>query len=395
MQSLFATYYRLIADTSTNFVRYLYQQINWDNRLIVIKGARGVGKTTLLLQHIKSRFDNLQKALYVSADNIWFTTNKIIDLVEYHVSHGGTHLFVDEIHKYPNWETEIKNIYDAYPKLNIVVTGSSILELERSVADLSRRARIYTMYGLSFREYLKLEGVADLPVLSLEDILHRHLLLATEIIQEIPILLHFEKYLKQGYFPFYREHGDGFEERLMQVLETIIMVEIPSIAKIEYDSVYKAKKLLGILASQTPYTLNISALTDALSTSRGNLVKLLELLDKSAVIRRLFSAVDMKALVKPEKVLFNNTAIMYALSPNADIGAMRETFFASQLSVIHSLTMPQQGDFAVDEKYIFEVGGSKKKFRQIKDMDNSYVVNDGISVGFGNKIPLWLFGLLY
>jgi len=396
MERLFATYIRLLSETKLDFKRYLYSQINWDNRLIMIKGPKGVGKTTLLLQHIKESFEQPQKALYASVDHIWFSTNNLLDLAEYHQAHGGTHLFLDEIHKFKNWDQQLKNIYDSYPQLHVVVTGSNMLELEKLPADMSRRCRQYTMNGLSFREFLLLEGVADLPVMSLNQLLDEHSIIAGNITSKVKPLEHFDKYQNHGYYPFYKEEGDGFSDRLQQVMTTIIENEIPAVSGIEYESVYKAKQLLGILAECVPYTLNISDLTASLSVSRNTLLKLLDLLDKAAVIRRLYSSKSgMKMLTKPEKILFDNTCIMNSLSSKADAGTLRETYFASQLSLDHELCMPQKGDFLVDDTFLFEVGGKNKKFTQIKDIPNSYVVANDLEIGYGNKIPLWMFGFMY
>jgi len=396
MDRLFATYFRLLSETKLDFKRYLYSQINWNNRLILIKGPKGVGKTTMLLQHIKESFNQPQKALYASVDHIWFSTNNLLDLADYHQAHGGTHLFLDEIHKCKDWDRQLKNIYDSYPNLNVTVTGSNMLELEKLSADMSRRCRQYTLKGLSFREYLLLEGVADLPVLTLERVLGEHSAIAGKITSQVKPLEYFEKYQNRGYYPFYKEEGDGFADRMQQVVTTILENEIPAVSGIEYESVYKAKQLLGILAERAPYTINISSMTELLSVSRNTMLKLLDLMDKAAVIRRLFSSkTGMKMLSKPEKILFDNTSLMSSLTLHADAGTMRETFFASQLSVDHELRMPQQGDFLVDDTILFEVGGRKKKFTQIKDIPNSYVVANELEIGYGNKIPLWIFGLLY
>ena len=386
MDRLYKTYGRLLAETDLDFTRYLYEKINWDNRLIVIKGAKGVGKTTMLLQHILRTFDDKQKALYASLDHIWFANHSVIDLAEYHYTHGGTHLFLDEVHKYKGWQQEVKNIYDSYPQLHIVLTGSSMLKLEESlVGDLSRRHRQYTLEGLSFREYLQLEQVAQLPVLSLESVLNDHFMQASQITSKVKVLQHFEKYLETGYYPFYREEGDGFYDRLQQVIETIV-----------YDSVYKAKQLLALLAESSPYTLNISGLCVTLQASRNNVLKLIDLMDKAALVRRLYSAESgMNMLTKPEKVLFYNTNLMYCLTPKVEDGTMRETYFASQLAINHKLSMPNQGDLVVDGRWLFEVGGKNKGFKQIKGIEDSFVVSDGIDIGYGKKIPLWLFGLLY
>lgn len=396
MDRIFKTYGRLLAGTELGFTRYLYDQINWDNRLIIIKGARGVGKTTMLLQHILKTFANRQKALYVSLDHIWFSNHSVMDLAEYHYVHGGTHLFLDEVHKYMGWQQEIKNIYDSYPGLHLVLTGSSMLKIEDGFGDLSRRHRQYTLEGLSFREYLELEQAAHLPVLSLETILADHFTMASQITTAVKVLPYFEKYIETGYYPFYREEGDGFADRLLQVIDSIVTGEIPAVGNIEYDSVYKAKTLLAVLAESSPYTLNISALCNALHSSRNNVLKLLDLMDKAALVRRLYAADEgMNMLTKPEKVLFHNTNLMYCLTPKTSVGTLRETYLASQLAVGHQLSMPEQGDLVADGKWLFEVGGKSKGFSQIKGIENSFVVSDNIEIGYDTKIPLWLFGLLY
>jgi predicted AAA+ superfamily ATPase len=397
MDRLYKAFGRLLAETDLGFTRYLFDKINWDNRLIVIKGAKGVGKTTLLLQHIKRDFPEVERALYVSLDHLWFANHTLLELAEYHYTHGGTHLFLDEVHKYRGWQLEVKNIYDSYPQLHLVVTGSSMLKLEESlVADLSRRHRLYTLEGLSFREYLQLEGVATLPVLSLETILNNHFMEAAQITSKVKVLPHFERYVISGYYPFYREEGDGFADRLQQVIDTIITSEIPSVGNVEYDTVYKAKQLLAVLAESKPYTLNISSLCSTLQSSRNNVLKLIDLMDRAALIRRLYAKKGgMSMLKKPEKILFYNTNLMYCLTPHSESGTMRETFLASQLGMGHQLYMPGQGDLVVDDKWQFEVGGKAKGFSQIKDVESSYVVSDNIEIGHGNKIPLWLFGMMY
>ena len=349
----------------------------------------------MLLQHISRTFEDTSKALYVSADHIWFANHSLIDLAEYHYIHGGTHLFIDEIHKYLNWQQEIKNIYDSFPHLNLIVTGSSMLHIEHALGDLSRRCKEYTLRGLSFREYLKLENIADWPVLSLDDILQHHPQLAGQMTGQVKVLGHFEKYLRQGYYPFYQEEGNGFDERLQRTINTVLNEDIPAVANVEYATIYKLRELLGILSEQSPFTLNVSALARTLETSTSQVMKLFDLLNQAAIVRRLFSKErSLKMLQKPEKILFDNTNLMYALSPNVDTGTMRETFTANMLCT-HKLTMPTKGDIKIDNNYTFEVGGKNKDYGQIANMPNSFVIADSIDVGFGNKIPMWLFGFLY
>jgi hypothetical protein len=396
MQTLYRDYYRLVEKTDSLFLRYLYGQINWDDRLIGIKGARGVGKTTLILQHIQRAFPEHEKALYVSMDQLWFTQHSLLELVEYHYTHGGTHLFLDEVHRYPRWSIELKNAYDAYPDLHIVFTGSSLLEIDYSLADLSRRCRLYTLEGLSFREFLLFEGVAQWQPLTLDRVLTHHMQEAARLTADVKVLPWFEKYLRTGYYPFYKESEDGYFPRLSQVINVVIENDIPAVEKMEYESLLKAKRLLVILAEMVPYTLNVSALCTTLQVSRNHLIKLLQLLQKARLIYQMFSpARGLKQLAKPSKVLFDNTNVMYALGNHTEIGTVRETFFANQLRFSHTLGMPDKGDFMVDGRYLFEVGGKGKGFAQIRNQEDSFVVADEIEIGMGNKIPLWMFGLLY
>ncbi len=397
MERLQSLYYRKVEMTDLSFKRYLYQRINWDNRLIIINGAKGVGKTTLMLQHIKEAFkDRLQQALYVSLDHIWFLQHDLLELTEYFYTHGVTHLFLDEVHKLPNWQQQVKNIYDYYPDLFIVATGSSLLQLQKSITgDLSRRHKLYTLYGLSLREYMELEGIKGLPLLSLEEILENHGPISAQITNNIKILPHFERYLKEGYYPFYKEVGESFSEKVCRAVDNTIEVDIPCVSNIDYESVYKIKQLLAILSSEKPFTLNLSTLSEVLQSTRATVLKLLDLLDKGAIIRKLYASESgLNSMKKPEKILFDNSNLIFSLS-DGNIGTARESCFASLLSTDHHCLMPTQGDFLVDKKYLFEVGGKNKGFAQIRNIESSFVVRDGIEIGSTNKIPLWLFGLLY
>lgn len=398
MDALFLAYNRRLVETNCDYLRYLYSQIEWNERLIGIKGARGVGKTTMLLQHIKLTFPDVSKAFYVSLDHIWFSTHTLFELTEYLYTHGVTHLFLDEVHRYPNWITTIKNIYDSYPNLHIVFTGSSLLEIDSAEADLSRRLRTYHLEGLSFREYLAINHVANLETLTFEDVLTHHQQIASGICSKLKILPYFERYVQQGFYPFFLETTStaSYYERIQNVVTTVIENDIPAVENIEYETLQKAKRLLVLLAQMKPFTPNISSLCDALATTRNQLIRLLSLLNRAALLRLLYiERKDLKALGKPEKILFNNPNLMQALALPADTGTIRESLFAAMLSQSHAVHYPKQGDLLVDSKYVFEVGGKNKGFSQIKDMPDSYVVADEIEIGFGNKIPLWLFCMLY
>ena len=398
MEALFLAYNRRLENTNCKYMRYLYSQIDWNERLIGIKGARGVGKTTLILQHIKKTFPNRNNAFYVSLDHIWFCNHTLLELTEYLYNHGVTYVFLDEVHRYPDWIREIKNIYDSYPDLHVVFTGSSLLEIDNAKADLSRRVRMYHLEGLSFREYLTISEITYLQAVTLEDILCNHQSIASEIANKIKILPHFENYIKQGYYPFLLETTSlqSYYERIQQVITTIVENDIPAIENIEYETLRKAKRLLVLLSQMTPFTLNISSLCEVLSTTRNQLIRLLALLHRSALLRLLYTdGKGLKSLGKPEKILFNNPNLMQALTQPADTGTVRESYFAAMLSQSHSIQFPKRGDLLVDNKYLFEIGGKGKKFTQIKDIPNSFVAADEIEIGFGNKIPLWLFGMLY
>lgn len=402
MENLIRTSQRLVnlIDTSTH--RYLFNHISWDSRQVMIKGARGVGKTTMLLQRIKEQFGLSEKALYASCDNMWFTDNRIIDLVEWHEAHGGTHLFLDEIHLYEgNWHRELKNIYDSFPNYHVVFTGSSIIHLDAALADLSRRCIPYRLYGLSFREWLKFMNIADIGAIPLEELLTQHGQLAWSIINRIgnnKILPLFNQYLGKGYYPYFKTDsklGDYYG-RVERSVDTTIMRDLPAAERIEYETLYKLRKLLYIISSEVPFSLNVQALSQKIQVARNTVVRMFGLLDKGAVLRSIHSGWHSpKSIAKPEKVLFDNTDIMAALSNMNEIGTVRETFVASMLAPNHKLAEPPAGDLMVDERLLFEIEGKNKNFSQIADIPDSYVIADDIETGLGNKIPLWLMGFLY
>jgi hypothetical protein len=397
MEALFKNHTRLLNSLKFKYHRYLYEQIDWSSRLIGITGARGTGKTTLLLQHITDNFPDKSKALYVSLDNIWFTKNSLLELVDYFHSYGGTHLFLDEVHRYPNWSIELKNIYDSYPDLYMVFTGSSILEIYNSNADLSRRAVTYNLQGLSFREFLNFENNLNLKSFSLEDILNHHQNIAADIVAQIKVLPEFKKYLEYGYYPFYKEGLKVYPMRLQNVVNTILENDLPAVENIEFNTVYKIKKMLMIIATLVPFSPNIAKLSVEIETNRANAVRYLDYLQKAGLTTNLLSSKKgMSLMNKPDKIYLDNTNLQYALAlSRVNEGNLRETFFANQIKALHHLSTSQQGDFVVDDKYTFEIGGVNKKFNQIKNIEDSFIATDPVETGFGNRIPLWLFGLMY
>ena len=395
MESLIKIYLRLLQETEAKTFRYLYQSIDWNERCIAIIGAKGVGKTTMLLQHIKHTFANKNEALFASLDNTWFANHSIFDLADEFYLNGGTHLFLDEIHHYPNWATEIKNIYDSFPKLKIVFTGSSLLQIYKSTADLSRRVVYEKLEGLSFREFLKFEKMGDFPVLSMKEIVENHQDIAFRITENLKIIPLFKKYLKNGYYLFYKEGLSKYEIKLQEAVNNVIDIDIPAIENIEFESRHKLKRLVAILSTLVPYTPNITDLSVAIDSNRNNTVKYLFLLANAKLLNLVsYKNKTIGDLTKPDKVLLNNTNLSYLYGDNANIGSARETFFVNQLNAVSNVILAPQGDFMVDN-YTFEIGRKKKPFDQIKDILNSFVVADDIETGHGNKIPLWLFGMLY
>ena len=389
---------RLVSGVSTAFRRHLASKIDWNERLVCLKGPKGTGKTTLLLQHVKERFGaGSGKAVYFALDHIWFADHAPIDAIEYFHSHGYTHLFVDEVHHAKDWSRLVKTAADFYPGLNVVYSGSSVLKLSAGQADLSRRQTVYGLKGLSFREFLAYEGVADLPVLSLGDILADHRKIAADVCAKTKVLPLFSRYLREGYYPFYKAAAGHFADKLAEVVNAVLNVDLPAVEGVTPPTVRKARKMLMVLARSCPQQPNMSALYRELETERNMGVRLLEALERA----ELFAAVDqgpakLKHLSRPAKLFLGDPNLMNALVPRPDAGAVRETFFVNQLRAAgHGVSAPAQGDFAVDGGPLFEVGGSGKGFRQIKDVPGSYVVNDGVELGIGNKIPLWLFGFLY
>lgn len=389
-------YHSKLSQVSLDFKRYLYPQINWDSSVIGIMGERGVGKTTMLLQRIKEKYANPDDTFYISLDHYWFGTHELQDLIKFMYKRGITEFYIDEVHKYKGWSGILKTLVDEFHDLRIVYTGSSLLEIDNAKVDMSRRQTPYTLKGMSFREYLEYDGILKINAVTPEELLANHVPIAMDIVSKTKVLVAFDTYLHTGVYPFYRDAGKDFLVRLKEVVDTVIESDLPAVEKITYDTVDKCKKLLMIIAENVPLQPNVDKLATSLGTTRDTLLKLLYKLDKAEILELL--TVELKSykrLVNPEKIYLGNTNLMYALSPKIEIETLRETFFIDQCASVGTVQMPPKGDFLVNGKYLFEVGGEGKTFDQIADIPNSYLAVDGIETGYGARIPLWMFGLLY
>lgn len=389
MKTLYQKFEILIDNTPTGFTRYLYNKINWDSRMIGIIGARGVGKTTMVLQHIKQKLDS-KDALYVSADDMYFGENKIIDLADSFYKNSGKYLFIDEIHKYPEWSRELKNIYDSYPDLKIIFTGSSILDILKGSSDLSRRAIVYKLQGLSFREYLNFFHNLQIKSYTLNQILNDKIKLKN-IKHPLPL---FNDYLKQGYYPF------GIEEelnlRLGQIIIQTLDTDIPQYANFSVSTSRKLKHLLSIIAESVPFKPNFSKIAEIINVSRNSLEDYFHYMEQAGLISQLRDETKgIRGLGKVNKVYLDNTNIVYNLvDEKADIGNIRETFFFNQMRVNNEVISSKKSDFIIED-LTFEVGGKGKQQNQIDKNNKSYIVKDNIEYAYLNVIPLWTFGLNY
>jgi uncharacterized protein len=396
MEDLYTYHAQLINELETSFKRDFQEDIDWDERLLFIKGARGIGKTTLILQHIAQCFELDKKVLYVSMDNINMADYRIIDLAKYHYNQGGTHLFIDEIHKYENWSQELKNIYDTYKKLHVVVSGSSILHLYKGSADLSRRGITYSLNGLSLREFLNVQLKLNLPKYTLDEILNNHVKIAGQILKLVNPLEHFREYLLHGYYPFYLEGTRNFHQKLNQTINQTIENDIPQLFHLELNNINKIKKLLYHIATSVPFQPNSTKLAESMELSRPTLNTYLQYMQEAKILHLLWEHGRAYSLIsKPEKIYLQNPNLCHLVKVGlTNLGNLRETFFMNQLANNHIINSAKKGDFLVENKYIFEIGGESKTFKQIADLPNSYLALDNELIGAGNRIPLWLFGFL-
>ena len=388
---------RLISSINLNFKRYLFDTIQWDSRLIGIKGARGTGKTTLLLQWIKEQNLPTEKAAYFSLDDLYFLEHSLKETVTQFYKNGGSVLVLDEVHKYKNWSIEIKNIYDFFPELKIIFTGSSIIDISKQEGDLSRRALMYELPGLSYREYLSMLGIINLPVIGLEELLFN----SAEIKKKIPPtfrpLEHFNNYLNYGYYPFGIVDSSSIHQRINQLIRTIVEVDMAELKDFDIRNAKKLLQLVYVIAQQVPFKPNISSLAIKTNIHRNSLNNYLYYLEQAKILSLLFPAGNSTAVLqKPEKIFLNNTTLLAALAEQKpNIGTVRETFFLSQLQTLHKVQLPKQGDFYVNNTYTFEVVGKGKGQKQLESLENAWVVKDDIEFPMLKTIPLWMFGLLY
>ncbi len=398
MDVLYAYHDSLIHQVSDTHHRYLFDEINWAQRMLAIKGPRGSGKTTLMLQYIRYKLNKpREEALYVTADHYWFYTHNLVETADAFYKHGGRHLFIDEVHKYPGWSRELKNIYDGYPKMKIVFSSSSALDIYRGEADLSRRVITYTLPGLSFREYLSFDGQGTFSKYTLSEIITHHRDISDDIRNQIHPLSSFKTYMRHGYLPIINESSpDDIPVRLNNIINTIIESDLAYIKDYGSGTAFKVKKLLGVLAESAPFKPNIAAIARKLDVSRDSVYTWLHHLENARLLNLLSAqGKGVAMLQKPDKVYLENTNLSYALNPNPDIGSLRETFLLNQLlNSKADVKLPKEGDFVIGEITI-EVGGKGKTNKQIKQISSSVIAADDIESGYANKIPLWLFGFLY
>lgn len=395
MENLFEIYYRLLDGVNHDFVRYLMPELQKKRRLMGIIGARGTGKTTMMLQFAAS-LPQQGKTLYVSLEELYFKQNSLVDLADQFVKKGGAYLLLDEVHRYAGWASEIKLIYDRYASLRVVFTGSSLIKLRKGKADLSRRAVMFNLNGLSFREYIQLRTGIQLDAISLEQLINHHENLVKKITGSIKPLEYFDAYLRDGYYPFFRENLGDYDRKLRQVIDLALTVDLAAAYGIPYSSIEKISLLLSVIAGSVPFKLDVTRISGQLGIDRNTCIKYLGYLEDIDLINRLYSsAAGMGIMRKPAKVYLNNTNLMWAIgNGQPEKGNMRETFFLNQISALQEVSYPASGDFLVGNT-TFELGGKTKKKKQIEGISDAYIVKDDIERGANNTIPLWLFGFLY
>jgi len=396
---LFLIHSNVLNSISMDKKRHLFNKINWDARGICIAGARGTGKTTLILQHLTERYER-DKCLYVSGDNINIIAEGLFNTAKDFFAFGGEAFVVDEVHKYPNWSQEVKNIYDSFPQKSIIISGSSTLDLTKARYDLSRRVVYYRLEGLSFREFLKFEYNIDFEPLSLDEIIKDHVSIAASILKKGPVLKYFNEYLEHGYYPYFLEGKQDYNSKVMGAIEKVLFEDIGIVFNLPVNKIPAMKKLLWLVATSHPFTLNIEGIATDLGITRPTVYNYLEILENADLFKSVKAMGKGAGFIrKPGKLYFENTNLLIAIAGSVKIeaqsGTLRETFFVNQLSQNHKISLHEKCDFVIDEKYNFEIGGPSKKEKQISGVESSYLALDGIQTGYQKRIPLYLFGFLY
>jgi len=397
MEELYSFQDQLIRASSFLFVRDFSEQVEWNEKLIGLVGARGVGKTTIMLQHLIQTTQNKNETLYITIDNLATPVESLFKLAETFFQSGGKRLYIDEIHKFPNWGAELKNIYDLIPALKVIFSGSSLLKLTGDEVDLSRRAVVYQVPGLSFREFLQINLSTQFPVYELNTIINNHESIANSLVSQFQPLVWFEKYRKFGFYPYFLQSETTYGIKLNSTINYVLENEISTILKADMKTIQKFKRLLKIIASSVPFQPNITKLAEVLELNRASLLSYLNLLDNAEITVSLFDSGGFYGkLSKPGKILLFHPNHAYCLSPeNINQGSLRESFVVSQLKYKHKVELSKTADFLIDEKFTFEVGGKSKTGRQLKDTTAGFIISDDIEIGYRNKIPMWLLGFVY
>lgn len=399
LDTLYDTQIRISKSVDSLRYRHLYDTINFNQRLFGLVGARGVGKTTLLLQYLKSKFDDPTVALYVSADSVTVNAIGIIEIVEEHHRNGGKVLVIDEVHKLGNWAQIIKTIYDSYPKMRLIISGSSAFQIKKQGVDLSRRLTYYNLPGLSFREFIAMKTETDVPHYDISDLLKNYGKISTELSSHFEIFPLFREYLQYGYYPFWLEGKNEYYQKLDNIINKILYEDIPSAFPIKFEAIRQLKRFLYIIATSNPFQINVSELSRELGIARESLYQYLDFLEQSFIINRLWKQSKGKSYQrKPEKVFLDNPNMILGLNSQMkpqNKGIIRESFFVNQMLTIGKLFTTNRADFEDGNNIQFEIGGKSKKSNQLDSDKTGYLVLDDITIGSKNKIPLYLFGFLY
>ncbi len=400
LDKLFFIHNNTLKGTPLAFKRYLYNVIDWEARSLCITGARGTGKTTMLLQHIHESYSHPGECLYVSADNVELSAVGLYKIAGEYFSYGGKTLVIDEIHKYPSWQIELKNIIDTFRDKKVIISGSSSLDLKRGKADLSRRLPYYDLKGLSFREFLCLMKNISVGAVELDQLLKGHVRISRGLLKNGPVLKYFNEYLQYGYYPFIAEGESTYLQKVLNIIEKVFYEDIAVIGNLKRTNITMIKKILWVIATSSPFSVNIDKLSREIGISKEYVYTYLEYLEDAGLLSGIYGkGKGFKLVRKPAKLFIENTNLLTALCGSlrseSEIGALRETFFVNQLQQGHKVAASDKGDFLVDGKYIFEIGGKDKSFGQIAGVKNSYIASDRIEIGYDRKIPLYLFGLLY